>query len=225
LEARKKSLQNLSYWLVLLLFGLACRSPQVVQRPIVFDEQRKDLTLDYLARRYEIMQEEPTIVPRMVVVHWTAIPTLEKSFAAFEQPTLPNWRPEIAGASGLNVSSQYLVDRDGTIYQLLPDTVMARHVIGLNHCAIGIENVGGGKELPLTKAQFRANLKLIRELSEKHPIEYVIGHHEYQRFIGHPLWKETDPNYLTQKSDPGDVFMAELRQRLRKLGLQGPPED
>jgi len=57
----------------------------------------------------------------------------------------------------------YLIDRDGTIFQQLPDTVFARHVIGLNHCTIGVENVGGGKD-PLTKAQLKAKEQLIRYL-------------------------------------------------------------
>ena len=42
----------------------------------------------------------------------------------------------------LNVSSHYLVDRDGTIYQLTPETILNRHAIGVNWCSIGIENIG-----------------------------------------------------------------------------------
>lgn len=55
-----------------------------------------------------------------------------------------------------------MVDRDGSIYQLMPEKWMARHVIGLNHYAIGIENVGGinGKD-DLTDAQARANAFLV----------------------------------------------------------------
>lgn len=205
------------------LFLVSCQSLTIIQKPVVFDETRKQLTLEYLEKRYEIHQNEPTIVPKMIVVHWTVIPTMEKSFNAFNPSKLPNWRPEIENASGLNVAAQYLIDRDGTIYQLMPDTLMARHVIGLNYCAIGIENVGDGDKLPLTKAQFKSNVALIKELSKKHAIEYLIGHYEYKRFIGHPLWKETDPNYLTQKTDPGEKFMADLRKKLEHLNLKGAP--
>jgi len=94
----------------------------------------------------------------------------------------------------------------------------------LNYCAIGIENIANGKDLPLTKKQMNANVRLIRKLTANHDIEYLIGHHEYQDFIGHPLWKETDPNYLTKKSDPGDTFMIALRNKLKSLGLKGPPK-
>lgn len=211
----------LSFLLGVLL--ASCQSYKVTQKPIIFDETRKQLTLEYLEEHYQLKQNEPTIDPRMVVVHWTIIPTMQKTFDAFNRSTLPAWRPKIKSASGLNVSSQYLIAQDGTIYQLLPDTIMARHVIGLNHCAIGIENVGGG-DLPLTKAQLRSNTALIKKLAKKYPIEYVIGHYEYQNFIGHPLWKETDANYLTQKSDPSATFMADLRKRLKRLGFKAVPE-
>jgi N-acetyl-anhydromuramyl-L-alanine amidase AmpD len=174
--------------------------------------------------RHELSQKEPNIVPKMVVAHWTAIPTMEKTYQAFYPSKLPGSRPGIQAASQLNVSSQYLVDRDGTIYQLLKDTIFARHTIGLNYCAIGIENVGNGSDLPLTKAQLKANTALIKQLARKYPIEYVIGHYEYTLFDGHPIWKESDPNYRTQKTDPGEDFMGRLRKRLKKLDLKSVPE-
>jgi hypothetical protein len=163
--------------------------------------------------------DAPTIDPKIIVVHWTAIPTLQASYEAFYEPRLPASRATIGKASPLNVSVPYLIDRDGTIFQLMPDTLFARHVIGLNHCAIGIENVGDGGEHPLTEAQFIANVQLIKQLLTKYNIQYVIGHHEYQRFIGHSLWKEKDANYLTKKSDPGDGFMQRVRSELSDFNL------
>jgi N-acetyl-anhydromuramyl-L-alanine amidase AmpD len=122
----------------------------------------------------------------------------------------------------LNVSSQFLIDRDGTVFRLLPETTFARHVIGLNYLAIGIENIGSD-DMPLTNAQLEANEKLIRYLKRKYPIDYVIGHHEYQRFQKTELWKETDPNYRTVKSDPGDEFMIRLRKKLTDINLKPLP--
>ncbi|MDA4805622.1 N-acetylmuramoyl-L-alanine amidase, partial [Enterobacter hormaechei] len=69
------------------------------------------------------------------------------------------------------VSAHYLVDRDGTVYQLLPDTFFARHIIGLNYMAIGVENVGG-PDAPLTEAQGKANAALVKYLCSRHKIEY-----------------------------------------------------
>ena len=187
---------------------------KIIDRPISFDQQRIELSLDYLRDRYGLVQSEPTIVPKMVVVHWTAIPTLEATFNVFDPPTLPGARLEIQSAGSLNVSSQFLIDTDGTIYRLMPETMMARHVIGLNHCAIGIENVGHNEVGELTASQLTANVSLINYLRKKYSIAYVIGHYEYDDFIGHPLWLEKDANYRTEKVDPGEKFMKLLREKL-----------
>lgn len=219
---------------VLLLFGmiflLGCKTskevfnpPSIIDKPIVFNEQRRELTLQYMRERYGLEKKEPTIVPKMIVLHWTVIPTLEKSFEAFDPPALPNWRPDIKSVSGLNVSSQFLVDRDGTIYRLLPETIMARHVIGLNHCAIGIENVGGTEELPLTKAQVQSNIQLVNYLSTKYSIDYLIGHYEYTHFENHDLWLEKDEGYRTQKTDPGEDFMKKVREATKTFNFEPVP--
>ena len=201
-----------------------CAQPtfRTFYKPIIFDSVRIRLSLEYLKDRHGLTQAAPTIKPIMVVLHWTAIPSLEKTFDAFNSATLPEARKQIASASTLNVSSQYLIDRDGTIFQLMPDSVFARHVIGLNYCAIGVENVGSEKN-PLTEAQLKANEDLIRYLATKYPIEYVIGHYEYTQFIGTPIWRESDPKYLTQKTDPGILFMKRIRENIKDLNLKGAP--
>ncbi|WP_338156656.1 peptidoglycan recognition family protein [Robiginitalea aestuariiviva] len=195
-----------------------------MERPITWDAERERLSLAYLEARYGLTPVTPRINPKMVVLHWTAIPTLEKSLEAFEPSRLPQTRPDIQTAGALNVSAHYLVDRDGTIYHLLADTLMARHTIGLNHCAIGIENVGGTPETPLTEAQLKANIWLVRHLKASFPITYLIGHHEYTSFEGHPLWLEQDSAYRTEKTDPGPAFMNDVRRAVKDLGLQGPPK-
>ena len=174
--------------------------------------------------RYGLEKEEPVIEPKMVVLHWTAIPTLERSFGAFNNPKLPGSRTAIAGAGDLNVSTHFLVDRDGTIYRLMPETTMGRHVIGLNHAAIGVENVGGTAETPLTEAQLEANIWLVRYLKSKYDIEYVVGHHEYTNFEDHELWLEKDPGYRTQKSDPGADFMEQVRAATADLNFKPVPQ-
>ena len=57
----------------------------------------------------------------------------------------------------------------------------------------------------------------IAERSIEYKIKYLIGHHEYTKFKGSKIWKETDPNYQTVKSDPGDEFMNKLREKFKKL--------
>jgi N-acetylmuramoyl-L-alanine amidase len=195
---------------------------RIFDKPIIFDAERKRLSLEYLEKRHGLKQDQPTIKPIMVVLHWTVIPTVEQTFDVFNKSRLPGARKEIAKVSSLNVSSQFVIDRDGTVFRLLPDTIFARHVIGLNYCAIGVENIGSNKN-PLTAAQLIANEELIRYLKRKYPIQYVIGHYEYTRFKGTDLWKESNPTYNTEKTDPGVDFMKRIRERIRDLNIKGAP--
>ncbi len=212
-------------FLIIFLSLASCNTLKIIDKPITFDEERSNLTLEYLEQHYNLQQNDPTISPKMVVVHWTVIPTLEKSFEAFDPSKLPEWRPDVANASALNVSAQFLIDQDGTIYQLLPETTMARHVIGLNHCAIGIENVGGTGDKQLTKKQLKSNIKLIRHLKKKYPdIEYVIGHFEYTYFEGHELWLEKDDGYRTEKTDPGVDFINAIRKKTSENNWKSIPQ-
>ena len=52
----------------------------------------------------------------MIVLHWTASRSLMGTYNAFNKSILPSGRKNLTGASSLNVSSHFLVDRDGTIY-------------------------------------------------------------------------------------------------------------
>lgn len=81
----------------------------------------------------------------------------------------------------------------------------------------------GSEQAPLTKKQLKANEAVVRYLKTKYPIAYLIGHYEYKKFIGMPLWKETDPDYLTVKTDPGESFMKRIRHNLMDLNLKGAP--
>jgi N-acetylmuramoyl-L-alanine amidase len=211
--------------LLLLCLTFKGLSQKIIDHPIVYDSTRKALSLQYLKERHGLTQTEPTLTPKMIVAHWTAIPTLKGSFNAFNSVLLPSFRKELKGASPLNVSIHFLVDRDGTIYRLMPENLMARHVIGLNWCALGIENVGDGNKYPLTEAQLKANIFIVKYLKKKYKtIEYLIGHLEYTNFQNTPLWKETDPNYRTEKDDPGNEFMEKLRKGVKKLNLKGGSE-
>ena len=197
----------------------------IVDRPISFSEERKAATLAYIRDHYGIETGSLEIVPRVIVLHWTAISDTEASFRTFDRETLGG-RPDLAAAGDVNVSIHFLVGRDGTIYRLMPETWMARHVIGLNYDAIGVENVGtGGPDGDdLTDAQIEANIRLVRYLAAKYPtIEYLIGHHEYRAFEGHPLWRELDAGYRTGKIDPGERFMTAVRRGVADTGLQGAP--
>ena len=194
----------------------------MVQRPIVFDDERHALTLAYLRTHVDPDLTSTALQPRAIVLHWTAVGNFLASHQIFAPVELQG-RRDIEGGGRVNVSAHFLVDRDGTIARLMPETVVARHTIGLNHVAIGIENVGGDRDHPLTDAQIGANADLVRHLVARFPITHLLGHHEYRRMESHPYFRELDPDYRTTKVDPGDAFMAEVRRRVEDLGLAAPP--
>ena len=172
------------------------QEPPYVDNFILWTENRDKLIEEYTIKHYGQIYHE--IVPQAVVVHWTAF-----------------------GTGRLNGASQFLVDRDGTIWRLMPETNFARHIIGYNHCAIGIENVGGydGQE-DLTDAQLSANIRLIKYLHAKYPtIKYVFGHYQQDLARSSGLFIENVPNYYAIKTDPGKKFMRGLREQLESDNL------
>lgn len=213
----------LSLLLNSIIFHCFAQEIKIVDKPITYDSTRVRLSLQYLKERHGIIQNTPTIQPKIIVLHWTAAKTFSSTFNAFNPSKLPNGdRKDIATVSSLNTSSQFMVDREGTIYRLMPENYFARHVIGLNYCAIGVENVGSAN-FPLTEAQLKANIELVKYLAKKYDIEYLIGHYEYTKFKNTSLWKETNPKYQTGKNDPGTVFMQKVRTGVEGLKLKGVP--
>ncbi|PHQ91975.1 MAG: N-acetylmuramoyl-L-alanine amidase [Sulfurimonas sp.] len=210
---------------LLFVFSFSLFGYEIIQTPIQFGETRIQLTKEYIKQHYGLDVKNITIVPKIILIHYTAIHSFEKSIERFASEILPNDRPEISKASALNVSTHFMVERDGTIHQLMPLNFMARHVIGLNYNSIGIENVGGyGYKEDLTLKQLLANIFLVNYLREKFSsIEYIVGHHEYRCFEDEPLWLELDDGYRTEKFDPGAGFMKDLR--LNTKGFKVAPCD
>ncbi len=203
--------------LFILTLVLSAYSFEIKQMPIQFTKQRIDLSIEYIKTHYDLNIQDINIIPRMIVVHHTGDNDLIKSFNRFEPEILLSDRKYILKASKLNVSAHFLVDRNGDIYSLMPETYFARHTIGLNYSSIAIENIGGEfKSNNLTKEQLKSNIELINYLKNKYSsIEYLIGHYEYQNFKNHSLYLERDTNYKTVKHDPGEKFMKELRKVIK----------
>lgn len=195
---------------------------KIIDKPIDFGTERIEMTKSYIKEHYGYVVENIEIEPKIIVLHWTADMSFEKSFNRLKPQKLYSDRKDIVKASALNVSAHFLVKRDGTIYRLMPENWMARHVIGLNYSSIGIENIGGqsNKKEDLTPAQLKSNIALVRYLKNKYSsISHLIGHHEYREMEGSELWLEMDKGYRTEKSDPGDKFMAEVRKAVVDLNL------
>jgi len=179
--------------------------PHIVDKPIEWNETRIRLIHEYAQIHYG--KDIDTIVPQMIVLHWTAADNWEGTYNYFYHS-----EGNYTEGGKLNVASHYLVDRDGTIYQLTPETALNRHAIGYNWCAIGVENVGGvnGRE-DLTEEQIQANIALVKYLSAKYStIRYVIGHYQQDKARSTGLYIENLAGYHSDKIDPGAIFMSRI---------------
>ena len=223
----KKTLLLSLTFLTLVVSASESQSLKIIDKPIDFGKERIAMTKEYIKSHYGKTVKDITITPKIILLHWTAEMSFDKSFKRLQPQRLLSDRKDIAKASQLNVSSHFMVARDGTIYRLMPENWMARHVIGLNYSSIGIENIGGknNKAEDLTPAQLRSNIALVKYLKAKYPsIEYMIGHYEYRQMEGTSLWLEKDKGYRTVKSDPGKKFMSDMRRAVRSLKLKTPPK-
>ena len=186
-------------------------APVIIDRPVRLTEYRRQLAREYALQHYG--EEFTEIVPQAVIVHWTESPEADGVYEYFYK--------EARADGTLNVCSQFLVDRDGTIFRLTPETLLDRHAIGYNWCAIVIENVGGvDRKEDLTPEQLQANVLLIRYLQEKYPtVRYVWGHYQQKSAEKSGLSKESVSGYYHAKVDPGPKFMKALQKNLKDTGL------
>jgi N-acetyl-anhydromuramyl-L-alanine amidase AmpD len=194
----------------------------IVDAPITWTAERERLTLDYRRAHSDREATDLTIEPKVIVLHYTGGSSAKSTRAYFDNIKIEAARKELARGGAVNVSAHFLVDRDGTIYRLQPETRFARHCIGLNHVAIGVENVGDGATYPLTDAQVAADAALVRELAARFPITHLLGHHEVMGFRGNAYFVERDASYRNEKDDPGAAFMTRVRERVADLHLAGP---
>ena len=147
-------------------FSQSFSTLKIVEKPIEFNKERTQLSIQYLRERHGIIQSNASIVPQMIVLHYTGGGSIKSVFNYFNNTLIEDARKLNKDQSILNVSAHYLVDRDGTVYHLLADTLLARHAIGLNFCAIAVENIGS-EDQPLTKEEVMANANFVRSLWAK----------------------------------------------------------
>ena len=67
---------------------------KIVQKPIIFDKERKELTQEYRFEHYGIKSKSIEIKPRMIVLHWTCTENFQDAYKIFNRSTLSD-RPDI----------------------------------------------------------------------------------------------------------------------------------
>lgn len=187
----------------------------------ILSQKKLDLTVQYNEENYGYSSYRLD-TPRIVVVHYTAIDDLDATLNLFKKDNIASSRDYIKDFSSLNVGIHYVVAKDGKIFHLMPDTIVARHLIGFNHVSLGIENIAKDST-DLTSAQIESNAKLIKFLADKYPtIKYMIGHDEYndQSLPHYKYFRSLNASYKPYgKIDPGPAYMSKLRRRLATDGV------
>ncbi len=147
--------------------------PVIVQRPIKFGARRKAQMARYSLRHYG-HRSWHLRHPRVIVEHYTDGGTFAGAWATMAADTRN--LGELPG-----VCAHFVVDTDGTIYQVVPLRIRCRHTIGLNQTAIGIEHVGTSSAGVLDNArQRKSSMRLTLWLVARFGISVgnVIGHGE-----------------------------------------------
>jgi beta-N-acetylhexosaminidase len=190
--------------------------PRIVWDPIPFGAKRKAEMVAYVRRHYGSFMK-PTwrlIDPHVIVIHYTESSTFTSVWNTFADDV-----PDIELHELPGTCAHFVVDTNGTIYQLVSLGTMCRHTVGLNWTAIGIENVGlSDAQVMDNPRQMSADLRLVHWLRCRFDIEIknVIGHNES---LSSPYHREDVVSLRSQThGDFNHADMQVYRARLRVLG-------
>jgi N-acetylmuramoyl-L-alanine amidase len=159
-------------------------APKIVKDFIPFGAQRKNQMRQYALLHYGINSYR-IVGPHLVIWHYTASTTFSSVWNTFA-----NNVPDVQFHALPQVCAHFVIDTNGTIYQLVPLDIMCRQVVGLDYTAIGIENVGlSDQQVIGDAAQYHSGLELTRWLRCRFnlPVSHVIGHNES---LSSPYYRE-----------------------------------
>jgi N-acetylmuramoyl-L-alanine amidase len=200
---------------------LAVPKPSIVSKPIPFPAARKEEMAAY-ARRHYGLDTYLLRHPQAVVEHFTATDTFQVVWNTFASDA-----PDLGELPG--TCAHFVVDTDGTIFQLVPLDLMCRHASGMNWTAFGIEMVGqSDREILDRPRQLDAALALTLWLMDRFHIELrnVIGHNEN---LTSPLRIEMVDSFRCQTHGDWshadmEVFRAKLSDLANRYAVPlGPP--
>ena len=187
--------------------------PPIVQKYIQFGAGRKAQMEDYSQHHYH--QHTYLLTnPKAIVLHHTDGADWHSAWNTFNANTAYNGEKP-------GVSAQFIIDKDGTIYQLMPLSYRARHCIGMNWKSFGIEFVQESaghsghwmdQQILNRPKQVGAGLKLVRYLQARFGIKTsdVVGHATAN---GSRFFMDKSG----AKNAAGDWFSAELNKFRARL--------
>jgi N-acetylmuramoyl-L-alanine amidase len=196
----------------------AAQPPAIVSRPIPYGPKRRREMAAYSQRHYG-KRTARLRRPHVIVEHYTANDSFSASWNTFAADT-----PDVELGELPGVCAHFVIDSDGTIYQLAPLRLRCRHTVGLNYTAIGVEHVGRSDAAVMGRPKvLSASLALSRWLRCRYAIRVrdVIGHSES---LSSPYHKEKVARLRTQThGDMSPATMQRYRKRLRALACEEAP--
>jgi len=197
------------------------KKPAIVWKKIPFGPKRRRQMAAYSKRHYGVRTWRLRH-PHVIVEHFTGGTSFSSAWNTFAANG-----PDLGELPG--TCAHFIIDTDGTIYQLVPLGTRCRHTVGLNYTAIGIEDVGQSDAQVLDDAkQIASSYKLTLWLMQRLHIQLrnVIGHNES---LISPYHKELYASWRCQThSDWNHKDMRRYRKHLKVLARRhhvpiGPP--
>ena len=144
---------------------------------------------------------------KLIVLHITEGSSAASAIATFKASVHPH-----------RVSAHFVIDRDGTVYQLVDLNDTAWHASTVNSKSVGIEHAATAEGLPATEEQYTASAKLVAWLVNELGIplsrQFVRTHYEASPVDGHV-------KCCTGGLDPDRVVT--MAQALSQTGSLPPP--
>jgi hypothetical protein len=187
----------------------AAPKPAIDWDPIPFGAERKRQMRAYSLRHYGEAKAK-LVDPKVIVEHYTASTSYASAFNTFASNA-----PDVEYGERPGVCAHFVIERDGTIHQLVSLRWRCRHTVGLNDTAIGIEHVGiSDSDVMGRPAQLAASLALTRWLQGRFGIRTrdVIGHAES---LSSPYHHELVP--AMRNRTHGDFQRATMRRYRARL--------
>lgn len=178
---------------------------------------------DYFAVHYH----DPSLKldPKLVVLHYSGTPNFATLWWTYMKGK--NYKGGDGSTKTRHFSAHFAVDRDGTIYELMPLNRRTIGSYGVNHKAINIEIIGQNeKEILSSSRQMKVTFALVKWLMRRYKISSagVRAHTEIAR------GKELVPEYTdyadkqypdkyppgSNPRGPGKTYMFKLRYYLHE---------
>lgn len=195
------------------------REPRLVPWLLPYEDWEDEYQA-YFKRHYN--EKSLTFQPTSICMHFTVTRSAEGVWAGFERGG-NMWKGD--GVIFGHPSVQLMIDRDGTIFQLLPLGMRCTGAYGVNHKALSIEMVAMDEQDLLSRPQqIYASYCLVRWLMKRYhiPLKNVYGHNSVS--LGRPFcpdfldyadkkWPNGYPPEA-KRIDPGWTYMRWLHRWL-----------